>query len=338
MGVGENRMHAQEFGHEFPKNSKIINNYLQFYGAPETLNMSEKQIPTELRVCESRSIVDWAVQKCYHTASSSKSNSIEYIQQILNTANPEEKVRLTQLAATLWYEGSLTHSLSSSSPPSKPERPKDMQVLEPRDMKLGKGGTLSSRIAILHSLANIEQWAIDLAWDMIARFGSITFGESNEKLPQDFFTDFVRVAEDESRHYASLAKRINELGSSFGDLPVHNGLWQSADETAHEIKARLAIVHMVHEARGLDVTPSTIQKFERNGDMESAALLQVIYNEEIGHVTAGMRWFKYICELENPSNDPIQIFHRLVREHFHGYLKPPFNEEARSTAGFTPDW
>lgn len=52
-------------------------------------------------------------------------------------------------------------------------------------------------------------------------------------------------------------------------------MWQSAAETAHDVRARLAIVHMVHEARGLDVTPSTIQKLERNGDQESAELLKV---------------------------------------------------------------
>eukprot|EP00043_Microstomoeca_roanoka_P025368 m.8484 g.8484 ORF g.8484 m.8484 type:complete len:297 (+) comp5459_c0_seq1:150-1040(+) len=257
--------------------------------------------------------------------------------KILKTVDPEEKVALTQRAAKLWDANLLTFN-TTDAPPDTPERPATLKVVDPRDMKLGKGGTLSSRIAILHSLANIEQWAIDLAWDMIARFGGQRFGSEKEILPKDFFTDFVRVAEDESRHYGSLAARLLQLGSSFGELPVHNGLWQSASDTAHDILARLAIVHMVHEARGLDVTPTTILKFERNNDAESAAMLTVIYNEEISHVTAGMRWFRYVCSVDHAEQDPIMIFHDLVRKYFHGFLKPPFNEAARSQAGFTPDW
>lgn len=92
-----------------------------------------------------------------------------------------------------------------------------------------------SRIAILHALANIEQWAIDLAWDLISRFPC---------LPHALYTDFVRIATEEAHHFELLVSRLTRLGSFYGALSVHGSLWDSALETRHDILARLAIVHM----------------------------------------------------------------------------------------------
>ncbi|KAL8050592.1 hypothetical protein ABFX02_06G090500 [Erythranthe guttata] len=212
--------------------------------------------------------------------------------------------------------------------------------------KLGKAGSLQSRRAIVHSLVNTESWAIDLSWDIIARFGK------QESMPRDFFTDFVKVAQDEGRHFTLLAARLEELGSSYGALPAHAGLWDSAIATSKDLLARLAIEHCVHEARGLDVLPTTISRFRNGGDEKTAELLEkVIYPEEITHCAAGVKWFKYIyLRSKNPALDSdfevseeseaevIQKFHETVRAFFRGPLKPPFNEAARKTAGFGPQW
>lgn len=267
---------------------------------------------------------------------------------ILNTADPERKVALTRRGAALWQAGQLASPPPLSSQesdcrhareptPDRPARADGMTVVGPHEMKIGKGGTAASRIAILHSLANIEQFAIDLAWDIIARFGEAPLADG-KVLPRGFFDDFVRVAVDEAHHYELLSGRLRALGSAFGALPVHHGLWQSAGETAADLKARLAVVHMVHEARGLDVTPQTIERLRRNGDPTSADMLQIIYEEEIGHVTAGMTWFRHVTAAESPGVDPIRLFHEVVRAHFRGPLKPPFNDAARAQAGFTPEW
>ena len=146
------------------------------------------------------------------------------------------------------------------------------------------------------------------------------------------------VAEDETRHFRILCERLEELGVAFGDLPVHEGLWQSAGDTADDLLSRLAIVHMVHEAHGLDVAPRTIARFRSSGDKVSADMVEhTIYPEEITHVTAGMRWFRFLCNHQD-IKDPVAHFHSIVRERFHGALKPPFNTEARSAAGFTEEW
>src|SRR5690606_5662194 len=112
----------------------------------------------------------------------------------------------------------------------------------------------------------------------------------------------------------------------------HDGLWQAAAETAGDLLARLAIVPLVLEARGLDVTPAMAVRLERAEDGESAAILRRIYRDEIGHVAAGRRWFEHVCATR--KLEPVATWQSLVRRHFRGTLKPPFNDDARAAAGF----
>ncbi|XP_022086953.1 uncharacterized protein LOC110977273 isoform X2 [Acanthaster planci] len=256
--------------------------------------------------------------------------------KILCTADPNEKVRLTHEIQERWQRGDLTE-VGRCQPPDQPHRVESLNVVAPGKIKRGKAGTLGNRIALLHSLANIEQWAIDLSWDIIARFADTTLGDRSH-LPKDFFTDFVKVAGDEAKHFTILENRLQALGSHFGALPVHNGLWQSATETKHNLLARLAVVHMVHEARGLDVHPKTLEWFSKQGDDDSVAVLDVIYADEITHVAAGMRWFTYVCRHAVPPLECISEFQKLVRKHFRGLLKPPINEEGRTIAGMSKEW
>ncbi|XP_077323847.1 uncharacterized protein HI_0077-like isoform X1 [Lithobates pipiens] len=307
----------------------------------------------EVKVCEGKvyiktpnalSLTPWKNDKCERSGSTESGESAKGVEdecsltywacRILCTADPEEKAKLTQQAQELWNTGKIA-DIGQTQPPAQPKRKENLTIVQPGRIKRGKGGTLASRIALLHSLANIEQWAIDLSWDIIARFAHFQL-QSGEKLPREFFSDFVKVAGDEAKHYCLLQKRLTELGSTFGDLPVHNGLWQSASDTAHDLLGRLAIVHMVHEARGLDVHPQTLQRFSAQGDESSAQVLEVIYTDEITHVAAGLKWFTYICAKE--QRDCLSTFHELVPLYFRGYLKPPFNTEGRKSAGMSEEW
>jgi uncharacterized ferritin-like protein (DUF455 family) len=189
------------------------------------------------------------------------------------------------------------------------------------------GGERESRVALLHALAHIELNAIDLAWDLIARFAS-------EHPPRAFFDDWVKVADEEATHHGLIAERLAALGAAYGDFPAHDGLWEAAAVTADDLLARLAVVPLVLEARGLDVTPAMIGRLERAGDAESAAVLRRIYEDEIAHVAAGRRWFDWACGERGLS--PVETYQDRVRRCFKGALKPPFNEAARSAAGLTP--
>lgn len=154
--------------------------------------------------------------------------------------------------------------------------------------------------------------------------------------PRAFVDDWIGVGADEAMHFALLDRRLRALGSGYGALPAHEGLYQAAEATAHDPLARLAVVPMVLEARGLDVTPSTVAAFEAAGDARSAAILGRIYRDEIRHVGAGTRWFRFGCETDGFA--PVPHWHALVRTYFRGAVKPPFNDSARDEAGLSRDF
>ncbi|OTB02015.1 hypothetical protein M426DRAFT_322977 [Hypoxylon sp. CI-4A] len=260
---------------------------------------------------------------------------------ILNTFNPEHKIELTTHLFSLFATREQSPSpmrvgAGSVIPPQEPPRQNLTQVKPGQMPKAGKGGNLKSRIMMLHALANIEQWAIDLAIDIIVRFASFQTTATNEddvsqELPRTFFYDWLKVANDEAKHFSLLRARLEELGSHFGALPVHHGLWESAQRTAHDLRARISVIALVHEARGLDVNPMTIEKFRNAKDGESVDTLTIIHNDEITHVTTGHRWLTWICQQE--GTDPVRVFRTNVREYFRGAVKGPFNAEARQQAG-----
>ena len=207
--------------------------------------------------------------------------------------------------------------------PDRPARPERPELRLPRDMprRRAAGGTKS--FALLHAIAHIELNAIDLAWDLVARFGPL--------LPDSALDDWVTVAAEEALHFGLLCGRMADFGGSYGDLPAHDGLWQAASATAGDLTARLAVVPLVLEARGLDVTPGMIADFRRHGDAESAQILERIYRDEISHVATGMRWFKWACAAQNL--EPSITWRTYIGQYYRGSLKAPFNTAGRDEAG-----
>jgi uncharacterized ferritin-like protein (DUF455 family) len=231
---------------------------------------------------------------------------------------------MSRALATAWRAGGL--SVGRAAPAPRPARPERPLLLPPRDMpKRRNFGAPTGRLALLHALAHIELNAIDLAWDIVARF-------AGADLPRAFFDDWAGVAAEEAEHFALLAARLDALGGAYGALPAHDGLWEAAAATAHDLLARLAVVPLVLEARGLDVTPEMMRRLERAGDPESATVLQRIYRDEIGHVAVGVRWFAFLCR--ERGLDAETTYQDRVRRYFVGALKPPFNRDARERAGF----
>ncbi len=102
------------------------------------------------------------------------------------------------------------------------------------------------------------------------------------------------VAKEEAKHFTLLRERLRDLGANYGDLPAHDGLWEAASETGHDLSARLAVVPLVLEARGLDVTPSIVQKLKSAGDHKTAEIFNIIYEDEKGHVAVGAKWFRFL--------------------------------------------
>ncbi|KAI0795865.1 DUF455-domain-containing protein [Abortiporus biennis] len=253
---------------------------------------------------------------------------IQWAVLILNTADPSLKVERTRHAVNLFRTGQLKSiGHKASNAPKPPDDPPREELYIRNTVDPGRIGRRKNRPVMLHALANIEQWA----WDIIARFGPL-----HPELPPSFFSDWSKVALDESKHFTLLTSRLSALSPStpYGSMPVHASLWSSARSTFHSLRSRLAIIHLVHEARGLDVNPGTIERFRKAGDTESVKVLEIIHADEVTHVTAGHRWFTWLCEREGV--DPVKSFREEVRKGWKGDIKGPFNAEAREKAGMTP--
>ena len=245
----------------------------------------------------------------------------------LAAASPDGKVAATHAAAAAFREGAL--AIDPLAPPPEPirmpGRPARPRLVHPRELPRRGFGTVEGRAAFLHAIAHIEFNAIDLGWDAVYRFRG---------MPAAFYADWVSVADDEARHFALLRARLRDLGHDYGDFDAHNGLWEMAEKTAHDALARMALVPRVLEARGLDVTPGMIARL-RGQDDATADILEVILAEEVAHVAAGSRWFRWCCERAGVAPEP--RFRELLAEYARAVLHGPFNLDARSAAGFSDD-
>ena len=251
---------------------------------------------------------------------------------VLRTPDGRAKTALSRSYAAQWQaarDAGETPDIGSASPPLHPARPKKPDLLSPRDVPRRRPGSPEGRIALLHAVAHIELNAVDLHWDVIARFTDI-------KMPMGFYDDWVKAADEESKHFNLMCDCLEAAGSFYGALPAHAGMWRAAEDTTGDFMGRLAVVPMVLEARGLDVTPGMIEIFRKAKADQAVAALETIYAEEVAHVAYGSKWFHFLCGRH--ELDPKDQFHALVRKYFHGPLKPPFNEEKRAEAGIPPDF
>ena len=252
--------------------------------------------------------------------------------EVLTTADGRAKTALSHAHAARWRAARAAGAalaIGQASPPQRPARPEKPDLLDPREVPRRRPGSPLGRIALLHAVAHIELNAVDLHWDIIARF-------TDTPMPLGFYDDWVQAADDESKHFNLLCDCLETMGSHYGAMPAHAFMWQAAEDTAHDLLGRLAVVPMVLEARGLDVTPGMIALFTQAKETQAIAALNTIYAEEVAHVAYGSKWFNWLCG--RAGDDPKEVFHTLVRKYFHGNLKPPFNEEKRAEAGMPPDF
>ena len=254
------------------------------------------------------------------------------IRAVLLTPEPRAKAMAARDVARAWRQGRLGFTFDVNMP-DQPAWPGQPELLHPAKMPRRGGGSEHGRIALWHALAHIEFVAIDLALDMAGRFGA--------QMEREFVSDFLSVAADEAMHFALLDRKLRTMGSYYGALPAHSGLWEAAAQTSHDVLARLAIVPMVLEARGLDVTPAMISKVQspdhaNGGDDNGVKILSRILDDEIRHVRIGTKHFVALCI--RSGDVPQKRWKSLVSEHFKGTIKPPFNDSARLAAGLSRDF
>lgn len=243
----------------------------------------------------------------------------------LDSQSVDAKLESTRHAVSQWRARSIglgTDAAPESMPmPGRPARP---QLVHGSKVPRRGVNTPPGRAALVHAIAHIEFNAINLAWDAVYRF---------RDLPRAYYDDWVGVAEQEAQHFMLLHARLAELGHDYGDFPAHNGLWEMACKTEHDVLVRMALVPRVLEARGLDVTPSMIERLQSVGDQGTVSILRIILRDEIGHVAVGSRWFRYLCEQRGIDSD--STFHSLLQNYMAGRIKGPLHDSARLQAGFS---
>ncbi|WP_338881350.1 ferritin-like domain-containing protein [Achromobacter veterisilvae] len=241
---------------------------------------------------------------------------------------------LAALAATAWRDklagvraitdaAALDCGRTFTPPPGLPGRPPLPELVAPSQVPQRSMATQEGRAALLHALAHIEFNAVNLALDIMWRFAG---------MPEAFYRDWLRVAREEAHHFDLLRRRLEALGHAYGDFPAHNGLWEMAERTQDDLLARLALVPRTLEARGLDASPMIRNKLAGAADKESAAIVDIILADEIGHVAIGNFWYKRLCG--QAGKDPVACYAELARRHGAPRLRGPFNLEARRAAGF----
>lgn len=258
-------------------------------------------------------------------------NLFEFAERCLFDGDIERKLALTHQARALFDDNYLSFEAGGNpSPINETVFPNKPILMMPRDMPRRRLDTREGKAAFFHALAHIEFMAIYLAWDIVYRFRG---------LPEDFYRDWLRIADEEASHFEMIRAHLLTLGADYGDLPAHKGLWTHAEDTADDILARLAVVPRCMEARGLDVTPAMMAKLEALGDRDGVAILTRIYQDEIGHVERGSYWFNFLAKQR--GLDAEQVYKEKILACYQGKPKGPFNREVRIIAGFTHneiDW
>ncbi|HQS19473.1 MULTISPECIES: ferritin-like domain-containing protein [unclassified Acidovorax] len=249
--------------------------------------------------------------------------------QVLCLSDPEQKA-----AATLDLQAqAATLSIAEQAPaapadagalPGHPERP---ALLRHTEVARRSPATAQGRAILIHAIAHIEFNAINLALDAVWRF---------DGMPPAYYLDWLRVAAEEAQHFRLLRDHLRRQGHDYGDFPAHQGLWTMCEKTQHDIVARMALVPRTMEARGLDATPQIQRKLRQVGTPDALAavdILDTILRDEVGHVAIGNHWYRWLCARQ--GLDPESLYGQLVRQYEAPRLKPPFNEAARRSAGFT---
>lgn len=239
--------------------------------------------------------------------------------------DPEQKVASTKALQKDWLAGKLTSEpsavIKSLPVPGRPARP---ELVDPKDVPRRNFSSLKGRLTLVHSIAHIEFNAINLALDAIYRF---------QDMPEQYYTDWCQVAVEEAKHFSLLSDYLVLHNMAYGDLPGHNGLWEMAVKTDFDVLVRMALVPRVLEARGLDVTPNMIKKLKTTGDTQLIDILQIIFDEEIGHVRTGTYWYRHLCKQR--SLEAEKTFLNLIDKHMQGAKFGPFETQARLDAGFS---
>ena len=204
----------------------------------------------------------------------------------------------------------------------KPGRPAE---LEPRPISEAQVPSVAGyhdpvqRPRILHSFANHELQAVELfAWALLA------FPDA----PSAYRAGLLEILAEEQRHTRMYVARLRKLGGEFGDYPVSGYFWNKTPQLTTPLRFVCAM-SLTFENANLDHTTDSAAEILRAGDEKTAALVEQVHLDEIGHVRFGWRWLEKLKDPEQtmweaycanvtwplrPALGRGRVFHRASRE------------------------
>jgi uncharacterized ferritin-like protein (DUF455 family) len=254
------------------------------------------------------------------------------LETLLTTSAPSEKIALFRAFFDAYRRGEIRRdSVTKPIVFTYPSYREHCTIIDPKEVpRRTKLNTSQGQVLLLHAIAHIEYSAIDLALDAVYRFRNC--GEK-------FEMDWLVVADDEVRHFEMIESLLKELGSYYGEYPVHDALFEASMRTL-DLYERMAVVPRYLEANGLDATPLILRKLQPHASdpmiQKIIAALHVILDEEIDHVRKGDVWFDYACEREGKDTSS---YFEIIEKHYPKSFprKININCVARIKAGFDKD-
>ncbi len=188
----------------------------------------------------------------------------------------------------------------------------------------------TARGAALHFFANHELLALELMALVLLRFPDA---------PPAFRRGLVVTMRDEQRHLELYLARMAEHGVTLGDYGVSAFFWDALAD-ARSPAAFAAGMSLTLEQANLDFACHFERAFATAGDAQSAAVLRIVRDDEVGHVRLGRHWFDKLTGAAGPDADAT-LFDRWIDA-----LRPPltparargmdFDVAGRLAAGLPP--
>ncbi len=205
----------------------------------------------------------------------------DFAEQILFATTLEEKLRTPEVITD---ERPGTPLLTVDAP----GRPAELQFKAQGSGKADFPGVHrlereQERGRLLHFFANHEL----LATELMALALTTVF----RTRPRHSSRTVAGAFKDEQAHTRLYMERMRQCGIEFGELPVSGYFWRSVAsmESPLDYVARLSLTF---EQANLDFCRHFARGFQAAGDSATAALLERIYRDEIGHVAYGLKWFR----------------------------------------------
>ncbi|EPZ51704.1 PF04305 family protein [Bacteriovorax sp. BAL6_X] len=208
-------------------------------------------------------------------------NTFEYARLLLESPFLEDKLTTSAVVTDLNY-----HKTKDGIKDLRPAREGKI-IFSCEQLKFPKRGSFhldEKKATALHFFANHELLAIEM---MATALMYIPIEDKSQY--KRIASGLLQTIDDEIKHFNLYRKRMNDFGIDFGDLPVNDFFWRQMQKIT-SFEEYFAVMALTFEAANLDFAKFYRDIFQGVDDKKSAAILNVVYEDEISHVGFGVHW------------------------------------------------